>query len=187
MYSVWEIQSHRLPSAPTTDCWYCAPFPEGTSDSSQIPLINHNTSFVIFLPLFSSTVLNWTTHHKSTPKPIPVCPWKRHACFHHNFTPSLFLEMSICHYIYLAITKFNIKLRSYYVSPRHPSNEWKCPRESPRPNSSDSTQPHMDHTFCQPQPSDDYFSDPCYLLVILTLSVEPKPIWLLPANWTESC
>lgn len=77
--------------------------------------------------------------------------------------------MSICHYIYLAITKFNIKLRSYHGSPRHPSNEWKRPHESPWPNSSDSTQPHMDHSFCQPQPSDDYFSDPCYLLVILTL------------------
>ena len=50
------------------------------------------------------------------------------------------------------------------------------------------TQPnHTRTTFRQPQPSDDYFSDPCYLLVILSLSVEPKPIWLLPANWTKSC
>lgn len=81
----------------------------GISDSSQIPLINHNACSAITLLPIPSVILNWPLPIMSQPpKPILVYLCRGHVCFHHNFTTSPFLEMGICHYTYLATIKCNI-------------------------------------------------------------------------------
>lgn len=41
------------------DYWYDVPFPVGTTDISQIPLIDRNAHFTMTLPLFLSVILSW--------------------------------------------------------------------------------------------------------------------------------